>query len=94
MPATIQKFVLLILTALILSFVLPSPPWESKFVKLNKDGSLKYIPDEKGNIIPDFSRVGYDGGDKEIPDVAVVKTIGPAVNGTSETIIQSAIDEV
>src|SRR5688572_28096525 len=94
MPATIQKFVLLILTALILSFVLPSPRWESKFIKLNKDGSLKYIADEKGNIIPDFSRVGYYGGDKEIPDVAVIKTIEPAADGTSETIIQSAIEEV
>jgi hypothetical protein len=94
MPAIIQKFTLLILTALILSFVLPSPTWDSKFIKVNKDGSLKYIPDEKGNIIPDFSRVGYYGGDKEIPDVAVVKTIEPAVEGTSETIIQSAIEEV
>jgi hypothetical protein len=82
------------LTALILSFILPLPPWESKFIKVNKDGSLKYVPDEKGNIIPDFSRVGYYGGDQEIPDVQVIKTIEPAVEGTSETIIQSAIEEV
>ncbi|HEY5771782.1 MAG TPA: hypothetical protein VIS75_04095 [Chitinophagaceae bacterium] len=94
MPAVIQKLALLLLTTFILSFILPSPPWESKFIKVNKDGSLKYIPDEKGNIIPDFSRVGYYGGDKEIPDVAVVKTIDPAAEGTSEAIIQSAIDEV
>ena len=94
MLATIQKFVLLLLTAFILSFILPLPPWESKFIKVNKDGSLKYIPDEKGNIIPDFSRVGYYGGDKDIPDVAVVKTIEPAAEGTSEAIIQSAIDEL
>jgi hypothetical protein len=94
MLATIQKFALLLLTAFILSFILPSPAWESKFIKVNKDGSLKYIPDEKGNIIPDFSRVGYYGGDKDIPDVAVVKTIEPVANGTSEAIIQSAIDEV
>jgi pectin methylesterase-like acyl-CoA thioesterase len=38
--------------------------------------------------------VGYYAGDKTIPDVPVVKTIEPAVNGTSEMIIQSAIDEV
>jgi len=94
MPATIQKLALLLLTAFILSFILPSPAWESKFIKLNKDGSLKYIPDEKGNIIPDFSRVGYYAGDKDIPGVSVVKTIEPAVEGTSEGIIQSAIDEV
>ena len=94
MFATIQKFVLLFFTAFILSFVLSSPAWESKFIRQNKDGSLKYIPDEKGNIIPDFSRVGYYGADKNIPDVPVVKTIEPAANGSSEKIIQSAIDEV
>ena len=94
MLATIQKSALLLLAAFILSFMLPSPPWESKFIKVNKDGSLKYIPDEKGNIIPDFSRVGYYGGDKDIPDIVVIKTIEPAAEGTSEAIIQSAIDEV
>jgi len=94
MLATIQKSALLLLAAFILSFILPSPPWESKFIKVNKDGSLKYIPDEKGNIIPDFSRVGYYGGDKDIPDIVVIKTIEPAAEGTSEAIIQSAIDEV
>ncbi len=94
MYASIHRIALLLLTAFILSFIVPSPHWESKFIKLNKDGSLKYIPDEKGNIIPDFSRVGFYGSDKDIPDVAVVKTIEPAAEGTSEEIIQSAIDEV
>ncbi|HEX3166213.1 MAG TPA: hypothetical protein VHQ93_08105, partial [Chitinophagaceae bacterium] len=94
MPAIIQKISLLLLTAFILSFVLPSPSWESMFIKVNKNGSLKYVPDEKGNIIPDFSRVGYYAGDKDIPDVSVVKTIEAAAEGTSEAIIQSAIDEV
>src|SRR5258705_2644052 len=94
MSATIQKFALVLLTVSIFSFQLSSPAWESKFIKINKDGSLKYFPDEKGNIIPDFSRVGYYSGNKTIPDVPVVKTIEPAANGTSEAIIQSAIDEV
>jgi len=94
MFATIQKTAPLLFTLSILSFKLSSPLWESKFIKLNKDGSLKYIPDEKGNIIPDFSRVGYYGGDRPIPDVPVVKTIEPAASGTSEAIIQSAIDDV
>ena len=94
MSASIQKTILLLLTVFIFSFQPSSPAWESKFIKLNKDGSLKYIPDENGNIIPDFSRVGYYGGEKTIPDVAVVKTIEPAANGTSEQIIQSAIDEL
>jgi len=88
------KITFLLSAILIFSFHPSSPTWESKFIKLNKDGSLKYIPDEKGNIVPDFSRVGYYGGDRTIPDVPVVKTIEAAANGTSEAIIQSAIDEV
>src|SRR5258706_10123381 len=66
--------------------------WQSKFVKENKDGSLEYIPDEKGNIIPDFSRVGYYHGDKDIPKATVVKTIFPTE--FPEQPIQEAIDEL
>jgi len=94
MSAPNQKITLLLLAISIISFKSSSPPWESKFIKQNKDGSLKYIPDEKGNILPDFSRVGYYAGDKTIPVIPVVKTIGPAAEGTSEAVIQSAIDEV
>ena len=67
--------------------------WESAFVKTNKNGSLRYIPDEKENISPDFSQVGYYRGNKKIPGVPVVKTISPAA-GSSEAIIQAAIEEV
>jgi hypothetical protein len=67
--------------------------WESKYIKQDKNGNLQYIPDEKGNIIPDFSRVGYYHGDKEIPVVPVVKTIEPSGNN-SEAIIQEAINDV
>src|SRR5215203_1357473 len=66
--------------------------WQSKFVNQNKDGSLSYTPDEKGNIIPDFSRVGYYAGDRSIPDVAVVKTVSPSEDAQQQ--IQAAIDEV
>ena len=64
----------------------------SKYVSLNKDGSLVYHPDEKGNILPDFSKVGYYAHAKAIPFVAVVKTVAPSAN--SQQTIQSAIDEV
>ena len=66
--------------------------WQSKFVQLKKDGSLNYVPDEKGNTIPDFSRVGYYSGDKIIPDIPPVKTISPSENDQQE--IQNAIDEL
>lgn len=68
--------------------------WESKYIKVNADGSLKYIPDAKGNIIPDFSHVGYHQGDKEIMDVAVVKTIEAIENEDSQQLLQNAINEV
>lgn len=68
--------------------------WESKYININSDGSITYTPDEQGNIIPDFSRVGYHQGNKEIPEVPVQMTISPAKTGSSEEIIQQAIDEL
>ena len=73
---------------------LHNPTWESAFVKLNKNGSLHYTPDEKGNILPDFSQVGYYKGNKAIPEIVIAKTISAAADGSSEAIIQAAIDEV
>lgn len=67
--------------------------WQSSLVKLSKNGSLIYVPDAKGDIIPDFSRVGYHQGDKAIPVVKVVKELSP--NGTNDQQrIQNAINEV
>ena len=64
--------------------------WESRFVQADKKGNLTYTPDEKGNIIPDFSRVGYYQGDKAIPEVPVVTTITPSDDAAQK--IQAAID--
>ena len=45
--------------------------------------------------IPDFSRVGYHYGDKEIPDVPVRMTISAPADGSDALkIIQDAIDKV
>jgi hypothetical protein len=67
---------------------------ESKHYTINNNGILTFKPDEKGNIIPDFSRVGYHMGDKELPEVKVVKIISAVAKGSSQEIIQKAIDEV
>ncbi|HEY0677655.1 MAG TPA: hypothetical protein VGD17_05185 [Chitinophagaceae bacterium] len=83
--------VLVLLLIVLLSFI-ERPDWQSKFVSLTKNGSLSYTPDEKGNIIPDFSRVGYYSGDKKIPDVKVARTIEPSDDDMK--IIQAAIDEL
>ena len=83
------------LVLLIMAFQLPEKAfWESKYVNINSDGSITYNPDQQGNIIPDFSRVGYHQGDEEIPEVPVQMTISPANTGSSEAVIQQAIDEL
>src|SRR4051812_31637917 len=67
------------ITALVLVAAFKPEPaaWQSKFVSIAADGTLSYTPDKDGNILPDFSRVGYHQGDKPLPDIAVVKTISP-----------------
>src|SRR4051812_44825484 len=90
-----KKLFLSIASVIILSFQLPhNASWQSKFVSIAKSGKVHYNPDERGNTIPDFSRVGYYGGDKEIPEVPIVKSIDPNATGNSEDVIQSAIDEI
>ena len=49
------------------------PGWQSSYVKITPKGELAYYSDKQGNIIPDFSRVGYHHGDKSIPDYPVTK---------------------
>lgn len=44
-----------------------SPAWQSDLVKICNEGILTYMPDEEGNTIPDFSRVGYRHGNRSIP---------------------------
>ncbi|GEP95864.1 pectate lyase family protein [Chitinophaga cymbidii] len=73
---------------------LQETPWQSNHIKITGNGQLEYIPDERGNIIPDFSRVGYYYGDKPLPTVPVVKTISPTGTDNDQEHIQAAIDEV
>lgn len=74
----------------LLSLAPKEKKWQSKLVQQREDGSLHYTPDSQGNILPDFSRVGYCQGNKTIPDVPVVKTVHPSANSEQE--IQAAID--
>ncbi|TKC02308.1 hypothetical protein [Pedobacter cryotolerans] len=67
--------------------------WESKYIKLKSDGKLAYRPDEQGNIIPDFSRVGYQQGQKTIPNAPVMDTLYATGNDDQQK-IQKAIDEL
>ena len=78
-----------LVTSGILSFTFFAEPWQSKFVQQSTDGALTYVPDEQGNIFPDFSHVGFYNGDKAIPDVPIVKTINAASDGNSDKIIHN-----
>ncbi|RPD38076.1 hypothetical protein [Chitinophaga barathri] len=84
---------ILIGTAAFTFFAPKGKDWESKFIKI-KGGKLEYIPDEKGDIIPDFSRVGYHYGDKPLPVLRVVKEVTPTGTENDQDNIQAAIDEV
>jgi len=68
-------------------------PNESKLVYEGADGKLVYIPDFKGNTIPDYSGVGYKNGKEPIPDVPAVIEVKPS-GGDDTANIQAAIDYV
>jgi hypothetical protein len=62
-------------------------------VSIDANGKLTYSADEKGNVIPDFSGVGYRNSEVPIPYVPVVKTV-TAVVGDNVANVQNAINEV
>ena len=67
---------------------------QSDLVRKNPAGKLVYFPDAQGNIIPDFSHVGYHQGDKKLPDIPVVVAVKPSGTGHDQQVIQEAIDAV
>ena len=67
--------------------------WQSKFLSLSGNNHLEYKADIEGNVIPDFSRVGYGSGETGIPDVTTVEVVEP-VKGDNRKNIQNAIDKV
>ncbi|WP_128396961.1 peptidoglycan-binding protein [Botryobacter ruber] len=75
----------------------PPPPapgqWQSEYVNMSSSGTLTYKSDSEGNRIPDFSYAGYHYGEKSLPTVAVVSTIGP-VKGDNTAHIQKALDAI
>lgn len=68
------------------------PPTVSR-VYPGEDGKLVYVPDEQGNVIPDFSHALYDGGGQPIPTVPVREKVWP-VAGDNTANLQAAIDKV
>lgn len=70
-----------------------APAWQSSLVSVNANGDMAYQADKEGNILPDFSRVGYHHGNKSIPSFSVIKIIKP-VEGDNWENIQKTIDEI
>ena len=93
----VKRFSLLTIAVVIVSVVCGQtkmpPKFKSSLVTIHEEGQLRYTPDEKGNTLPDFSRVGYHHGDKPIPEYAVTKSISP-IKGDNTAHIQKAIDEM
>jgi hypothetical protein len=83
---------LFLLTGLALSGT-AQDQWSTDYVYFDKNGKLNYTPDEQGNIIPDFSHVGYRFGDENIPDIPVVVEVEP-VDGDDGATIQAAIESL
>lgn len=66
--------------------------WNSSLVYENPDGSLSYVRDTAGNVIPDFSHAGYMGGGVELPVLLNEITVSP-IPGDNTAHIQAAIDQ-
>jgi hypothetical protein len=73
----------------------------SSLVSPGADGHLTYVPDAQGNVIPDFSNVGYESGVVPLPstsgtaDVPVKAIVQPlASSADAGATIQAAIDQV
>ena len=66
---------------------------EPPSVHATATGALVYTPDALGNQIPDFSNVGYRGGDAAIPILPVAAVVEPGP-GDAGARIQAAIDQV
>ena len=65
----------------------------SSLVSIGTNGRLVYTADAKGNVVPDFSAVGYMNSEAPIPTVGVVLTVNPVV-GDNLANIQNAINQV
>ena len=64
--------------------------WNSKWISTEDSGALIYHPDKDGDIIPDFSKVGYLEGQAP-PVIEATITLKP-VSGDNKNQIQAAIN--
>ncbi len=71
-------------------------PDYAQAITVNDDGTLTYVPNPRGDMVPDFSAVGWRNGDQPLPGqpggitVPVVVTLDPGT-GDQSSRIQAAI---
>ena len=65
----------------------------SSLVSVGTNGRLVYTADTKGNVVPDYSAVGYRNSEAPIPTIGVVVTVNP-VAGDNLANVQNAINQV
>ena len=88
-----RSFFFILLAAVCLTPSQAQDAWSTDYAYYGKGGKLSYTPDEEGNVIPDFSHVGYRYGDESIPDISTVVEVSP-VDGDDGAVIQAAIESL
>jgi len=83
----------LLLFLLALVFSVNSGAQTSSLVSIDSEGNLRYTPDANGNVIPDFSMVGYHQGEIETPNIPAHITLSPSP-GDRHAELQNAINAV
>jgi hypothetical protein len=89
-PQKLSRLLLLLGCA---AFAATAAAQTTTWVQYGANGKLVYTPNSRGDVIPDFSGVGYKNSEASIPVVAVAQTVTP-VSGDDRTNIQNAINAV
>jgi hypothetical protein len=78
------------------SAVPSTTPGKTSLVTQSANGALLYNPyNTRGDTLPDFSRCGYAGGDRPLPDAPVRETLSPQPGESDDHgRIQAALDRV
>jgi hypothetical protein len=88
-----KQYLQLLLTIIFVLIQVNSVAQTSSLVSIGSNGRLIYTADLKGNVVPDFSAVGYMNSETSIPTIGVVLTVNPVV-GDNLANIQNAINQV
>lgn len=88
-----KQYLQLLLTIIFVLIQVNSVAQTSSLVSMGTNGRLIYTADLKGNVVPDFSAVGYMNSETSIPTIGVVLTVNPVV-GDNLANIQNAINQV